>query len=115
MRDIKGFIQRYDDRIATPLELITRAGNIDQNASHQLGGHGKKVRAIPPLDTTGIDQPQISLVYECSGLQHVAGPFSRHIPMRQSLKFVMNDRHQTLERLSVSGVPAVSYTHLRAH
>jgi hypothetical protein len=58
---------------------------IDQDAPHQLGRQGKKVRAIFPVHAVLIDQTQVGLVDQSARLQGVAGIFLPHVMMGQTM------------------------------
>ncbi len=105
MRDDGRFVQRDLNRIAAAFELVPRAGDVHQDAPHQLRGHGEEVRAVLPPHAARIDQAQIGLVDERRGLQRVAGTLSRHVAMREPVEFVVHQRHQPIQRLLVSLIP----------
>ena len=71
---------------AAALLVVPRPGEVDEHAAHQPGGHREEVRAILPLDAADIDQPKVDLVDERSGLEHVIGTLTSHVPLGYALQ-----------------------------
>ena len=78
---------------------------IDEYAPHQLGGNAEEMGAILPSGVSLIDELQIRLVDERGWLQRVTGTFAAQIVTRETAQFVVNQRHQFLERRLVAVAP----------
>ncbi len=48
------------------------------------------MESILPLDAREIHEPQVCFVHQGSGLEGVAGPLARHVPVGQSMQFVVD-------------------------
>ena len=83
------------------------AGVIYEDASHQLGGNGKEMSSILPLHLANINQAQVSLIHESSGLQAVAVPLALHVPAGEAAKFAVNNRCELIESRGVAGAPGL--------
>src|SRR5574341_1730686 len=81
MSDAFGFNERDSQRLATAFGAAFGAGQIHQDAAHDLRGKDQKMGAVLPLDALVINQPQISLIDERRGLQQVSGILTRHVPL----------------------------------
>src|SRR5271165_5950931 len=89
---------------ASPFQVLAPCV-LNQNAPHQLGRNGKKVRAILPLHALVIHQAHVSLIDQGRGLQHVSGTLALHVVACQAVKFLINDGGQPFERALVSVAP----------
>ena len=54
-------------------------------------------RVSDPLDSAGIDQPQIELVHEGGGLQRVVWPFAAQLTLRKSTQFLVDPPVEAIE------------------
>jgi hypothetical protein len=63
------------------------------------------VRAILPLDATDINQSEVDLVDERSGLEKVARTLGSHMPLCQTAQFVVHEREQPLQGSGVAVPP----------
>ena len=79
---------------------------IDEYASHQLRGDAEEVRAILPLHVSLVHQPNVSLVNQRRRLQRVTRLFASQVARSLSTEFVVDDRHQLVERLFVAALVA---------
>lgn len=82
------------------------AGVIDKNASHQLSRNPKKLRSIPPIHSLLIEDFEIKLVYQSSGLQGVFATFMAEITRREPVQFIVDERHQFLECFLIAVGPS---------
>ena len=73
--------------VGSAFEGAARAGEVDQNAAHQLSRDSEEMSAVPPAHVVGINQLEVSLIDQRGGLEGVAGPFSSHVALRQSVQF----------------------------
>jgi len=55
------------------------------------------VRAIVPADPANVDQSEVGLVDESSGLQDVAGAFVRHVPAGDTPEVFLDERREPIE------------------
>src|SRR5262249_14229881 len=95
-------IERHPLRATTSLLVIPRSSRVDEHAPHRARSHGKKVRAILPLNLVDVDQPKVSLVYERSRLECVTRSLVLHVPTRQTAQLVVHERQQLVEGRLVS-------------
>ena len=58
-----------------------------------------------PLHLLQVDEAQVRLVDERRGLQRVVRALVCHVPPRQPLQLVVDQRHQLLERLGLAAAP----------
>ncbi len=82
------FIERYGFRSSAPFLVLAGAGVIDQDAAHQSGRNGDKVRAVLPVELPRIDQPRKSLIDQGRVLSFAPGleqarDFIRRIGLRR--------------------------------
>ena len=82
------------------------AGVIDQNLPHKLRGNGKKMGTILPLRQVLLGQAYVSFVNQCGALEGMVGTFSLKIAAGDSVEFVVDQRHQRVERGLVAVAPA---------
>ena len=85
--------------------LFARPGEIDEHAAHQPGGHREEVRAILPLDPPDINQPEVDLVDERGGLEHVVRTLAGHVPLRDASQLAVDEREQLLDGPVVARSP----------
>jgi hypothetical protein len=72
---------------------------VDQHAADQPRCNSKEMRSVAPGHATQIDHADINLVHEGCGLEGVADPLARHVPLRSTMQFLVDKRGQLLERL----------------
>ena len=87
------------------LLVVSGPGEIHEHAAHQASRHREKVRAILPLHSTNIHQPEVDLVDERGGLEHVARTLARHVPLCEAPQFVVHEREQPLDGPGVAASP----------
>jgi hypothetical protein len=63
--------------------------------------------AVLPRDFSDINQPQVDLIHERSGLQQVAWLLPRHIAVRCPVQFLVNETGQLLKCLFVASAPGL--------
>jgi hypothetical protein len=56
------FFQRNVLYLTASFQVILRAREIHENAPHQVGRDGEKMRTVLPLHLTGVDQPHVGFV-----------------------------------------------------
>src|SRR5438128_12094040 len=92
--------------MAASFLIISRPGKIDEDTPHQAGTKAKEMGAILPIDVVCIDQPEIDLMNQGSGLQGLTGLFTCHVAMGQAVQLVVNKGHQSFESTVVSQTPS---------
>jgi hypothetical protein len=92
--------------MTTALLSAFRARVIDEDAAHHACGHGKKMRAVVPLDILGVDQPEIRLVHERCRLKAVVCSFVAHVPLGNAVELPVYERHEAIERPLVALSPS---------
>jgi hypothetical protein len=89
------------------LSGLSRPCKVDQNASHDLSGHSKEVRAILPLNFCAIQKAKICLIDESGWLKSLAGPLTPHIASRNAAKFTIYNRRELIERGYLASGPCL--------
>jgi hypothetical protein len=74
---------------------------IDQHPPHCLGGGSKEVPSTMKLLVP--NQPQVSLMYQGSGIQGVPGSLRSHLRGREVSQLVVDERKQVSRCLAVAG------------
>ena len=90
---------------SAPFQRSAGARAAHEDAAHQPRAHGVEVRAIPPLDAAGVDEPVVSFVDERRGLQRVPRPFTAPVVMGQAMEFGRNDREELVEGVRIVLTP----------
>jgi hypothetical protein len=60
-RGCQRFVERHSLRAAPTLGVPPRPGEIDQNPTHQSGGHGERMDSVLPLHLLSVNQPEVLL------------------------------------------------------
>src|SRR6266545_6678871 len=97
-------------RLPTALDGGTRPRGVDQNPSHHPRAYRKEMRPIGPIEIPGIDQPQIRLVHERSGLQAVSGALVPHVAARHPVQLLVDEWRQAIEGRRISAAPGLQQT-----
>ena len=84
-------------------ERAARAGALDQDLPHRVGGNGAEVGAVLPAIRTILHQPQVRLVDEAGRLKRLAGTLAAEVAGREPPQLLINDRQQRVERLPLVG------------
>jgi hypothetical protein len=79
---------------------------VHEDASHHLGRDAEEVCAILPLHGALVYQAHVSLVNQSGCLQCVTGLFTSQVTRGLAAQFLVNDRHQLVERLFVAATIA---------
>jgi len=96
--------------LPTAFDGRTRPRGIDQNPSHHPCAHRVEMRAIGPIQISGIDQAQKRLVHERGGLQCVPGALVPHVPTRHAVQLLVDEWRQTIEGRRISASPGLQQT-----
>jgi hypothetical protein len=78
---------------------------IDKNAPHQLCSDRKEVCPVLPMRAFLINEPEIYFIDKRCSLQGVTGTFAPHVLVGQPAQFLINQRHQFLQRCLVPVAP----------
>ena len=76
-----------------------------QDLPHDPRGDREKMRAILPLRRILSGKPQIGLVHQGRTLQRVVASFLPKMVTRQNSQFVVDQRHELIQRFAVSSAP----------
>ena len=79
---------------------------IHKNVPHCLRGDAEEVRPVLPLDVLPVDKPDVRLVHQRRGLEHVSGPFARHVVRRQPMQVLVDGRRQAIEGRLIAIAPS---------
>ena len=79
---------------------------VDQNLPHELRGDGEKMSTILPLWQVLLGQAYVRFMNQRGALQGVIGAFLLKIAAGDAVEFVIDERHQRIERGLVSATPA---------
>src|SRR5579871_1023036 len=100
------FFQRYVLYIAPAFQIVA-ARMVHQDAPHQLRRDSEEMCAILPLHARIVHQAHIGFIYQCGGLQAVAGVFPFQVAPRQPPQLFVNDGGELFERALISAAPGV--------
>jgi hypothetical protein len=75
-RNHEGLVEIHALGGTSALGVAAGAGVIHQNAAHEPRADGEEMSAILPLYFLDIDEPQVSFVDECRGLQSMSEAFA---------------------------------------
>jgi hypothetical protein len=100
-------LQGEVEQATTSLLVTAGASKVDQNAAHQLGGHGKKMRPILPIYLSAVYEPQVHLVYERGSLESVARSLPGHIALRYPVQLVIDKRREFFQSFLITGGPSL--------
>ena len=92
------FVQGHFLRAAATFLVVPRARVIHQDPPHQSRRHREKVRAVLPLDSVDIDQPEIRLVDERRRLQRVTHVLVPHVVPGEASELLIDQRRQLFQR-----------------
>ena len=79
---------------------------VDQDLPHKLRGDGKKMRTILPLRQVLLRHAYVRFMNQRGALQGVIGAFFLKIAAGDAVEFVVDERHQQIERGLISATPA---------
>ena len=91
---------------AAALAGIAAARVFHQDLAHEVRRDAEEMGAIFPLRRRIAGESHERFVDEGRALQGVAGAFAAKITMRQAAHFVVDQRHERLQRFLVSGTPS---------
>ena len=98
-------VERHTLERTTALLILSSAGSIHEYSAHEPSRHREKVRAILPPDATDINQPEVDLIDERSGLENVARTLGSHMPLCQAAQFFVHERERLLPGPGVAVPP----------
>ena len=67
---------------------------IDEDLAHRQRGHREKMHAVLPELRLLLDQSKVSFVHQRGRLQRMVGAFPTHVPDRQAVELVVDERDQ---------------------
>jgi hypothetical protein len=76
-----------------------------ENTSHHTCRHRQEMGAVLPLHLLHVDEPEIGLVDQGGGLQRVTTSFEAHVTARDTVRLVVDERNQLVERRLVAAAP----------
>ena len=106
-RRFQGRIDRQVMDALAPLARVVATGVVDKDPPHDLRGHTKEMRAIPPIDPPLIDQSQIRFVDERRRLQGVPHPLASKLARGDAAQLGIHERQQLVEGTVVPATPIV--------
>ncbi len=101
-REYQGFVEGHNLVFAATLSAQMAAGMVNQDAAHDLGRDGKKVRATSPINGVMLDELEIRLMDQSGGLKGVILPFATHVPPGKTPHFVVDQGDQLRGGILVS-------------
>ena len=78
---------------------------IHENPAHHLRRHAEKMRPIPPIAVSLVDQTQVELVDERGWLQREATVFAAKLACRNATQLRVDERQQLVEGIGVTTPP----------
>ena len=80
---------------------------IDEHLADQARRDTEKMGPALPIHRLMLDQAQIGLVHQSSGLQRGAGPFGLQVMMGQFAQLRVDQRHEAVQGLAIAMAPGV--------
>src|SRR4029450_6157906 len=93
-----------------PLRRTIPARVVHEDAMHCLRRDRIEVRSIGPGDARLVDEPEVRLVNERSGVERVALVLATQLARRDRAKLVVNEVEQPVERLLFARTPGEEET-----
>jgi hypothetical protein len=110
--------QRHALATARALGGAAVAGVVHEDAAHHVRGDADELRAVPPIDATLVDEPEVGFVHERCGLERVTAALFAEEVGGEAAQFAVNQRHQLLERVLIAVFPVdqkLRYAFRRLH
>ena len=99
LRSEVGNLVEVDARgVATPFGRGAFSGGVEQDVPHHLGGHGKEVSAVLPVDIIDLNQLEICLVNQDGSLDRAAGVFILHEAAGQAAELPVDVGREAVQR-----------------
>jgi hypothetical protein len=90
---------------AVTFPIAFRPRGIHQNAAHHPRRHRDEMHAILPLDLGDLNQPEIRLVDQGGCLQRMVATFVTHVPARDAVQLLVDERQQAVECVLFTSTP----------
>src|SRR5262249_45948103 len=90
-------VERYLLHISAAFLALSPASVVDDHLTHGGGGDGEEVIAVLPVRPGLVDQLQVRLVDEASGIQGAGRSPVTELPARNPAQLGVNERHQLIE------------------
>ena len=98
---------RADGAIVTAtLQARTCSRVIHQNAPHRLSGNREETVAVRGGELTLLQETEVDLVDEGGGRERVTGRLAAELPAGHLTQLVVDERNQSLQRLTIACAPA---------
>jgi hypothetical protein len=98
---------KYDPLIAAAaFARLTFARRIHQDAPHEAGRDGEKVRAVLPGDLSRVNKAQVGFIDKRRGLQGVPGALLPHKTSGNPAQFGVDERDQPFQRRRIACAPS---------
>ena len=68
------------------------ACRIDEDAAHQLSRYAKELSTVFPLDAVYLHELQKDFIHECRRLQAMISTLGRHVVVRKTVEFPVDQR-----------------------
>jgi len=78
---------------------------VEEDVAHDLRGDGKEMRAMLPVDVGDVDQFEIGLMHQGSGLHGMSRTLVLHLVSRDAAERAINTRRQALQRPPITISP----------
>src|SRR5205814_8691097 len=78
---------------------------VNQDVTHRLCGDAKEMGAILKVFLFLFDHAQVRFMDERGRLQRMAGILLVHVTLSHLSQFVIDERHQFVERLTITMIP----------
>ena len=75
---------------ALPSPMTT--GMVNENPSHDLRAHPEEMRAVLPVATPLVDEPQIRFVHQSGRLKAMSRPLATELALRDAPQFGIDNR-----------------------
>ena len=98
-------IEEVPGSLASALPRVAAPRVLDENSAHRLGGNRKEVSSALPVGSLAADKPQVCLVDDGARLERVACSFAPQVPLRHSMKLVVNEGDEPIQGIPISLPP----------
>ncbi len=100
-----GFIQGQVCRPATPFGAKPIAGMVGKDSPHHPRGSGQKMGAILPLEPLLLDETQVGLMHQCTGIKGMSRPLVVEIVGGYFPKLIIDQSKETIWCLLLTLTP----------
>ena len=99
-------VERDGTVLAAAFDTRARPRVVYQDPPHRLGGDGEEAISIGGGQLALPQEPKVDLMNEGGGREGVTGRLPQELSPRHVTKFVVHERHESLERVAIACAPS---------